>query len=101
MAGRLRLPKRTCARVRSRCEPFNTGHKSQKPVNVYEQIIPMVIKEGDLVFGPMCGSGTTAEAYLRHGRRTVLSDIEPAYVEITRNRVLLPQAAAAAVAINW
>lgn len=70
-----------------------TGHKSQKPVNVYEQIIRMATKEGDLVFDPMCGSGTTGEACLRHGRRAVLSDIEPAYVEITRKRVLPPLAA--------
>lgn len=64
-----------------------TGHKSQKPVPVYEQIIRMATKEGDLVFDPMCGSGTTGEVCLMHGRRAVLNDIEPEYVEMTRSRI--------------
>ncbi|WBU54160.1 site-specific DNA-methyltransferase [Paracoccus sp. SCSIO 75233] len=64
-----------------------TGHKSQKPVPVYEQIIRMATTEGDLVFDPMCGSGTTGEVCLKHGRRAVLNDIEPEYVEMTRNRM--------------
>lgn len=70
-----------------------TGHKSQKPMTVYEQIIKMATKEGDLVFDPMCGSGTTGEVCQKLGRRAVLSDIEPDYIEITRNRVLPLQAA--------
>src|SRR5262249_28662796 len=36
-----------------------TGHKAQKPFAVYEPLIKMTTVAGDLVFDPMCGSGTT------------------------------------------
>jgi site-specific DNA-methyltransferase (adenine-specific) len=37
-----------------------TGHPAQKPVAVYDKLIPMVTAEDDLIFDPPCGSGTTA-----------------------------------------
>lgn len=43
---------------------------------------------GDLVFDPFTGSGTTAVAAVRTGRRFVGTEIEPAYFEIAKLRVI-------------
>lgn len=64
-----------------------TGHPSQKPMVVYERLIRMATKKGDLVFDPMCGSGTTGTVCRVLGRRAVLADLNPEYVEITRHRI--------------
>ena len=64
-----------------------TGHPSQKPQAVYRPLIEMVTKEGDLVFDPMCGSGTTGAVCRELGRRAVLSDHNPDYIAIARNRL--------------
>jgi site-specific DNA-methyltransferase (adenine-specific) len=67
-----------------------TGHPSQKPVAVYAPLIEMVTKEGDLVFDPMCGSGTTGEACRKLNRRAVLSDHNPEYVQMVQERLGKP-----------
>jgi len=64
-----------------------TGHPSQKPMIVYEQLIRMATKEGDLVFDPMCGSGTTGTVCRVLGRRAVLSDISQDYMNIAKERL--------------
>ena len=64
-----------------------TGHPAQKPIAVYKPLIEMVTVEGDLVFDPMCGSGTTGVCCKQLGRRAVISDMESKYVTIARQRV--------------
>jgi site-specific DNA-methyltransferase (adenine-specific) len=64
-----------------------TGHPSQKPEAVYRPLIEMVTKPGDLVFDPMCGSGTTGAVCRSLGRRAVLSDVSDEYVAIVRDRL--------------
>jgi hypothetical protein len=64
-----------------------TGHPSQKPMVLYEQLIRMVTKEGDMVFDPMCGSGTTGTVCRVLGRHAVLSDINPEYTAIVHKRL--------------
>lgn len=64
-----------------------TGHPAQKPEKVYEPLIKMVTKENDLVFDPMCGSGTTGAVCKKLGRRAVISDHEKDYVKIARTRI--------------
>lgn len=63
-----------------------TGHPAQKPVAVYEPLIEMVTRPGDLVFDPMCGSGTTGVVCKKLGRRAILSDAEEKYIAIARRR---------------
>lgn len=65
------------------------GHPSQKPIAVYSPLIEMVTKPGDLVFDPMCGSGTTGTVCRKLGRRVVLADINPKYLETARKRLEL------------
>lgn len=64
-----------------------TGHPAQKPLAVYDKLIRMVTVEGDLIFDPMCGSGTTGAIALIRNRRAVLCDMNPDYLELTRDRL--------------
>jgi site-specific DNA-methyltransferase (adenine-specific) len=63
-----------------------TGHPAQKPVAVYDKLIRMVTTENDLVFDPMCGSGTTGVVAKVRGLRSILNDKEQSYVDIARFR---------------
>lgn len=64
-----------------------TGHPAQKPMAVYTPLIEMATKPGDIVFDPMCGSGTTGAVCMTLDRRAVLADINPEYILITQNRL--------------
>lgn len=64
-----------------------TGHPSQKPMVVYERLIRMVTKEGHMVFDPMCGSGTTGTVCRVLGRRAVLADHNPEYINLVKQRM--------------
>lgn len=64
-----------------------TGHPAQKPVAVFDKLLRMVTKEGDLVFDPMCGSGTLGVTALIRNRRAILNDKSPEYVGLTDRRL--------------
>ena len=64
-----------------------TGHKSQKPEAVYEPLYKMTTKPGDIVFDPMCGSGTSGAVGNKLGFHAILNDSNPEYVEMTERRL--------------
>ena len=64
-----------------------TGHPAQKPVAVFEPLILMSTREGDVVLDPMCGSGTTGEACVKLGRRAILCDESQDCLEISARRL--------------
>ncbi len=64
-----------------------TAHPAQKPAAVYDKLVRMVTAEDDLIFDPMCGSGTTGVVALIRNRRAILGDQEPAYVDIAKRRL--------------
>lgn len=68
-----------------------TGHPAQKPVAVFEPLILMTTQSGDIVFDPMCGSGTTGEAAIRHGRLAIICDISEEYTRIVEDRLGVPR----------
>ena len=41
----------------------------------------------DIVLDPFGGSGTTAEVALKHGRRAILIELNPNYVELQKARL--------------
>lgn len=65
-----------------------TGHPSQKPLKVYEPLFFMTTKEEDLIYDPMCGSGTTGAFALEHNRTAILSDINEEYISIVESRLV-------------
>jgi len=64
-----------------------TIHPAQFPVELIERLVLSMSKEGDWVFDPFCGSGTTQIASIIHKRKTIGAEIEKKYVEIALNRL--------------
>ena len=63
-----------------------TGHPCQFPVAVVERLIKCLSNEGDIVFDPFLGSGTTAAAALINGRRAAGAEIKEKYYNIALER---------------
>lgn len=63
------------------------GHPSQKPIKLIEMLVTSSSREGDWVLDPFIGSGTTAEACERLGRRWIGIEIDPAYAKIANQRM--------------
>lgn len=55
---------------------------------IVERCIAMTTDPGDLVFDPTCGSGTTAWACEKHGRRWITTDTSRVALAIARERIL-------------
>tara|TARA_B100000963_G_scaffold69120_2_gene57505 strand:+ start:1944 stop:2624 length:681 start_codon:yes stop_codon:yes gene_type:complete len=60
--------------------PASKVHPTEKPVELMEYLIRTYTDEGDLVVDPFCGSGSTAVACKRLGRRFLGGDISSEYV---------------------
>lgn len=63
------------------------GHPAPFPVELPQRLIELYTYAEDLVLDPFMGSGTTAVAALRTGRRYVGYDTESRYVRIAEGRV--------------
>lgn len=64
-----------------------TGHPSQKPEAVFDKLIQMGTKEGDIVFDPMAGSGTTGASAKKNGRKSILCDMNDDYIQMMEKRL--------------
>ncbi len=62
-------------------------HPCQLPTPLLERLILMATDEGDVVLDPFIGTGTTAIAAKRLGRKYIGIDIDPQYVEITKKKL--------------
>lgn len=63
------------------------GHETPKPEWLLERIIKATSNEGDLIFDPFMGSGTTAVAADRLERRWFGCDISEEYVAMANKRI--------------
>jgi site-specific DNA-methyltransferase (adenine-specific) len=63
------------------------GHPAPFPVELPQRLIELYTYRGDLVLDPFLGSGSTAVAAVRTGRRYCGYDTDPAYIELTRARL--------------
>ncbi len=64
-----------------------TGHPAQKPIKVFEPLVLMTTKPGDIVLDPMCGAGTTGVVCRSLNRRAILCDDQEEYITITEKRL--------------
>ena len=62
-------------------------HPAVFPEKLAEDHIRSWSKKGDLVFDPMCGSGTTCKMAVVHGREFISYDVSSKYTSIARKRV--------------
>lgn len=67
--------------------PEKTVHPSQFPVELVERLVLSMTDDGDCVFDPYMGVGSTIIAAVMHGRKGYGCDIEQEYVEIACERV--------------
>ncbi len=67
--------------------PEKTSHPCQYPVELVERCVLALTNEGDRVFDPFAGVGSSMIAALMHERRAVGSEKEEEYVEVARQRI--------------
>lgn len=61
-------------------------HPTQKPAALVERALGNSTSPGDLVLDPFAGSGTTAIACERTGRRAALVELDPKYCDVIADR---------------
>lgn len=64
----------------------NPHHPTQKPVKVLKHIIKLASNEGDVVFDPFMGVGSTGAACKELGRNFIGMEIDEKYFEAARER---------------
>ena len=67
--------------------PEKTIHPCQFPVELVERLVLSMTDEGDAVFDPYLGVGSSAIAALKHGRSAYGCDSVCQYIEIARDRI--------------
>ena len=72
----------------AKAEKRHGKHPTQKPLALVERCILASTNEGALVLDPFLGSGTTATACARTGRRCVGIELDAAHLATARHRVL-------------
>jgi len=73
--------------IRSTDSAEPNGHPCPKPLSWMRWLVRLCSRPGELVLDPFGGSGTTAAACIIEGRRCIIIEKEPAYVEIIHRRV--------------
>jgi DNA modification methylase len=68
-------------------QPFPGSHFATFPPALIEPCILAGCPEGGTVLDPFGGSGTTAGVALKHGRRAILCELNPAYASMVDARV--------------
>ena len=62
-------------------------HPTEKPISLLERFIDNVTDEGETVFDPFCGSGTTLVAARNIGRKGIGSEISKDYCDVSVERL--------------
>jgi site-specific DNA-methyltransferase (adenine-specific) len=62
-------------------------HPCQLPIHLLERLLLLSSDEGDIVLDPFIGTGTTAIAAKKLGRKFIGIDIDSKYVEITNKKL--------------
>lgn len=68
-------------------EKFHGKHPTQKPVALVERCVRASTHEGDMIFDPFLGSGTTAVAALRTKRKCLAIEWNEAHARLSVQRI--------------
>lgn len=68
--------------------PERVGYETQKPEELLERIIKASSNEGDLIADFFCGSGTTAAASEKLGRKWITTDLGRFSIHTARKRLI-------------
>ena len=69
------------------CGKSKYGHPTEKPIEIIKKLILTASSEGDLIFDPFMGSGTTAAACKELNRNFIGCEIESKYCEMAEKRL--------------
>lgn len=72
--------------IKQGIEPFKE-HQASFPLSLIRPLIETTSKQGDIVFDPFAGSGTTAVASIELGRSYFGFEINPSYCAIAEERI--------------
>ena len=78
----MRIPDSVLRITRHKGRGIETEHPAVFPIALPEFLMRAFTDEGDLVFEPFSGSGTTLLAGQRTGRRVAAIEVAPAYVDL-------------------
>lgn len=67
--------------------PEKTDHPCQFPIALVERCVLALTDEGDWVFDPYAGVGTSLVASIMHNRKAMGCDKEKEYVEVAKERI--------------
>jgi adenine-specific DNA-methyltransferase len=67
--------------------PEKTIHPCQFPVELVERCVLALTNESDWIFDPYAGVGSSLIAAIKHNRRAIGSEKDPAYLDTTRQRL--------------
>lgn len=73
-----------CMRPERLAEP---KHPAQKPVSILKKMIEIASNEGDIIFDPFMGVGSTGVAALSLGRRFIGVELEESYFWAAKKRI--------------
>jgi len=62
-------------------------HPTQKPLDLFRYLVKVSSNQGDTVFDPCVGSGTTPLAAALEGRKYIAFDLSEEYVAIAKKRI--------------
>lgn len=63
------------------------AHPYEKPLSLLERLVRIYTREGDTVFDPYMGIGTTGVAALNLGRKFVGCEKDPSFFNVAKNRL--------------
>lgn len=63
------------------------NHPTQKPVYVMEWLVKHLSNEGDIIFDPFMGSGSTGVACIKNNRKFIGSELDEVYFNISEERI--------------
>lgn len=67
------------------CE--KTTHPCQFPIELVERCVLALTNEGDTIYDPYAGAGSSLIAGIKHNRRVIGSEKNPEYCQITHQRI--------------
>jgi DNA modification methylase len=68
-------------------KPEERYHPTQKPLALMLWVLENYTNEGNTIFDPFMGSGTTGVACVQTGRNFIGCEIDPGYFEIAKKRI--------------
>lgn len=67
--------------------PEKVDHPCQFPVELVERCVLALTNEGDMVYNPFAGVGSSLIAALKNGRRASGTELEQKYIDIGNERI--------------